>query len=119
MRGRGGGEGVRTRDHLASVRTTLAWVRSGIVLVGIGYATDKLAVLAAAGTSLRAYGRPLGLLLVVAGIVLTAAGLPRYLGARRRIESPHLESRPWADLVLLGALGVGGVGILVLLAVAR
>jgi uncharacterized membrane protein YidH (DUF202 family) len=119
MRGRGAGEGVRTRDHLASVRTTLAWVRTGMVLIGVGYATDELAALAAAGSALRAHGRPLGLVLVAAGTAVAAAALPRYLGARRRIESPRFEPRPGADLALVAGLAVGAVAVLVLVAVAR
>jgi len=41
-RGRGGGEAVRTRDHLANVRTLLAFVRTGLVLSGMGFAIVKL-----------------------------------------------------------------------------
>jgi uncharacterized membrane protein YidH (DUF202 family) len=39
-RGRGGGEGVRTRDHLANVRTLLAFLRTGMVLLGLGLVID-------------------------------------------------------------------------------
>ncbi|HXM58360.1 MAG TPA: DUF202 domain-containing protein [Candidatus Dormibacteraeota bacterium] len=115
-RGRGGGEGVRTRDHLASVRTTLAWVRTGMILMGAGYATDKVAAL---GGPMRAYGRPLGLLLVGTGMVVAAAALPRFVRSRRRIESGRFEPRPGADLALVGGVGVGALVVLILLAVTR
>lgn len=121
-RGRGGGEGVRTRDHLANVRTTMAWVRTGMILMGIGYAIDKLAALDAlhgVRTALRAYGHALGLLVVVGGVVVAAAALPRYVAARARIESARFSPHPRADLALVGALAVAGLVVLVLLTVAR
>jgi uncharacterized membrane protein YidH (DUF202 family) len=122
QRGRGGGEGVRTRDHLANVRTTLAWIRTGLVLMGVGYATDKLAALAVlhgAVGGLLPYGRPLGLAAIGAGVLLAAAALPRFLGARARIESARFEPRPGTDLALIVALAAGALVLLLLLAVTR
>ena len=122
MRGRGGGEGVRTRDHLANARTTLTWVRTGMIFMGIGYTADKVAELDALhGLSggLRALGHPLGLLAVAAGVVLTALALPRYVRARARIESDTFVPRVEADLALIGAMGVGALVLLVTLVVAR
>lgn len=117
-RGRGGGEGVRTRDHLANVRTTLSWVRMGLVLMGIGYALDKVAaveVVRGVGGALDRYGRSLGMLVLGAGMGLVLAALPRFLFARARIESATFEARPAADLVLVGAVAAGAVAILAVL----
>jgi len=119
VRGRGAGEGVRTRDHLANVRTTQAWVRTGMILMAVGYGSDKLAALESAGSPLRTYGRPLGIVAASAGVVVAAAALPRFLWARARIESPRFEPRPWADLALVVALGVGVIVALALLAATR
>jgi len=119
VRGRGAGEGVRTRDHLANVRTTLAWVRTGMILMALGYASDKTAALEAAGSPLHVYGRPLGVAAAGAGVVVAAAALPRFLRARARIESARFEPRPWADLALVAALGLGVVVVLILLSVTR
>jgi putative membrane protein len=122
MRGRGGGEGVRTRDHLANARTTLTWVRTGMILIGIGYTADKVAELDALyGVSggLRTLGHPLGLVVVAAGVVFTALALPRFLRARARIESSTFVPRVGADLALIVALGAGGLALLVTLAVVR
>jgi putative membrane protein len=121
-RGRGGGEGVRTRDHLAAVRTTLAWVRMGVVLMAAGYGLDKLALLEALnghGSQPRSLGRPLGLLAVVAGMLMTVAALWRYLRARERIESDRFEARPPADLALIGAVAAGALVFAVALLVTR
>src|SRR5262249_38430125 len=115
-RGRGGGEGVRTRDHLANLRTTLTWIRTGMILMAAGYTTDKLGVLDRlhqVPSGLSAYGHWLGVAAVGAGVVVTAAALPRCLVARNRIESPRFEPRPWADLALMLGLGVAGLALLV------
>lgn len=122
MRGRGGGEGVRTRDHLANVRTTLAWVRTGMILMGVGYTADKLAALDALhGLSggLRRLGHPLGLLVVASGVAVTASALPRFLRARTRIESDRFTPQVGADLALLVLLGGGGLALLIALSVLR
>jgi uncharacterized membrane protein YidH (DUF202 family) len=113
---------VRTRDHLANVRTTLVWVRTGLLLMAAGYALDKVTALdrlrGIPGT-LVTYGRPAGLAAVLAGVAVAAAALPRFLAARAHIESDRLETRPDADLLLVGVLGAGALALLVLLAVAR
>jgi hypothetical protein len=93
-----------------------------MILMGVGYAADKLAALDAlygVGSALRTVGHPLGLLVVLAGVVVTALALPRYLLARARVESDRFEPRVGADLALVGALGVGGLVLLVALAVLR
>ena len=120
--GRGGGEAVRTRDHLANVRTTLTWVRLGIALMGVGYGADKLAALDAlhgVAGGLRTLGHSAGLLVIGAGVVMSAVALPRFLRARARIESDRFVPRVGTDLALVGGLGVGALVVLLALAVAR
>ena len=117
-RGRGGGEGVRTRDHLASVRTTLTWVRTAVIVMALGYTLDKLGALSTAlgrGGSVAEYGRPLGLLALAAATVMAAAALPRFLWARARIESARYEPHLAADLALIGALALGALVVFVVL----
>lgn len=121
-RGRGGGEGVRTRDHLANVRTTLSWVRFSVVLMGVGYALDKLAVLGLlSGTSglVEQHGRALGRGLVVVGVVVAGAALPRFARARSRVESGRFEPHIASDLALVALLAAGGLGLLAVLAASR
>ncbi len=110
---------MRTRDHLANVRTTLGWVRTGMVLIGIGYAAEKLAAVDALHGVANAYGRPLGLAAVLAGVAVAATALPRFLLARARIESERFQPRVGADLALVGAVAAGGLIILVALAATR
>ncbi len=108
--GRGGGEGVRIRDHLANVRTFLAWLRTGLVLLTLGYTLTKFEVVA------RQESRYLGVVAAITGwLVVAVAGLA-FMRHRRAIESPVFSpaTRWHVALTLLAA--VGGGSILVYLA---
>ena len=64
----GGGSG-RTRDHLANERTFLAWVRTGISMMGFGFVVARFRL----EFGPRAPGSPigastLGVLFAIAGI---------------------------------------------------
>jgi putative membrane protein len=111
--GRGGGEGVRTRDHLANSRTFLAWMRLALTLVAAGLSIDKLDVLLSLthGHSDAGAGDNHGaaLALVVAGGVLANLAFARFLLQRRVIEGPALRSRVLLDATLIGIAGVTGV----------
>jgi uncharacterized membrane protein YidH (DUF202 family) len=122
-RGRGGGEGVRTRDHLANVRTTLTWVRLGIVAMALGYALDRLAAISSlrgvSGGSLEQFGRPYGMLAVLGGVGVCCVGFVRFLRARARIESAGFEPKVGIDLTLIVIVTVGGLVLTLLLWTAR
>lgn len=118
--GRGGGEGPRVRDHLANVRTMLAWLRMGIALLTVGYSLDRLGVLEvqrhmAAVNPYRVYG--IGS--VGAGTLLAAAALVRYLRQREAIEGSVFRTNLGADVALIAVVGIGGLGLIVLVAAVR
>jgi uncharacterized membrane protein YidH (DUF202 family) len=108
-RGRGGGEGVRTRDHLANVRTLLAFLRAGLVLMGLGLVIDKLGVLE------HSAGALVGLPVAVAGWLVTAFALVRFLYQRRAIEGPGPSSFAVWDLAIVAFTGAAGVVVLLYL----
>ncbi len=111
--GRGGGEGVRTRDHLANSRTFLAWMRLALTLVAAGLSIDKLDLLLALGRGHPEAGgadnRGAALALVIAGGALANLAFARFLLQRRVIEGPALRSRVLLDATLIGIAGVTGV----------
>ena len=115
--GRGGGEGVRTRDHLANVRTFLAWARAGIALAGLGVVIDRLDLVEArfpghAAGPPHPEGRAVGLLIVVLGGALCAAGFARFLVARAMIERQAFRPRPRIDAPLMAVAAAAGLAIL-------
>lgn len=104
--GRGGGEGVRIRDHLANVRTLLAWHRAGVVLLGMGY------VIARFETIEQRPQRLLGVAVGLSGWLVVAVAGWRYLVRRRAIEESSFVPAVAADVALIGLAALAGIAVL-------
>lgn len=111
----------QVRDHLANDRTFLAWVRTGITLIGLGFVVARftyflraLAVearrAAPTGTGI---GALLGIVIVLAGGLTIALALVGYLRTRQQIE--HGIYRSSIDVVV-GAAAISVAAALVLAA---
>lgn len=120
----GSTESTRTREHLANERTMLAWTRTSLTLIGLGF------VVARFGLFLRALEQPptaspshlsvsalIGIALIVAGMVAAAASLVRFSRARRQIEEGCYRAEYWPEVLLLAMIAPLGVALAVYLAV--
>ena len=110
----------RARDHLANERTFLAWVRTGIAVVVFGFAIGRFAI--AIRQFIQVQGRIsatgglsvwFGTVAIIAGVVLTIAGLLRYRRTRVQLETGHFEPAGFiidlvAILVVLFGLVLAG-----------
>ena len=93
----------RTRDHLANERTFLAWVRTALGLIGLGFVLARmglfLAQLAVAG-AMPVRGRHAGQEFIVIGIVFLLLGTMLggwsgwLYGEREGRSRPNTTSRP-------------------------
>jgi putative membrane protein len=110
--GRGGGEGVRIRDHLANTRTLLAWLRLAMALMGLGFAADKLELIVGSRRT------ALGIGAAAAGLIVAVLGGAGYQRRRLAIDRPELRVRYRFDVVMAAAAAAGGLLVLWLL-VAR
>jgi len=88
----------RVADHLANERTFLAWVRTGIALVVFGFAIGRFAIAVRQFMQIQGHVPPtaglsvwLGTIAIVAGVLLTLAGLLRYRRTRAQLESGTFE----------------------------
>ena len=88
----------RARDHLANERTFLAWVRTGIAIVVFGFAIGRFSIAIRQFSIMQ--GKPLqttgisvwfGMISIVAGVLLTLAGLARYRRTRTQLDSGTFE----------------------------
>jgi putative membrane protein len=88
----------RASDHLANERTFLAWVRTGVAIVVFGFAIGRFAI--AIRQLLQIQGRVsataglsvwFGTVAIVAGVLLTVAGLVRYRQTRSQLELGRFE----------------------------
>jgi len=121
VRGRGGGEGVRTRDHLASARTLQAWFRASLTLLAAGFAVEKLRLVCVRlrhDPALAALA-PLGRWVAAGGLLVSVAALADFLRRRRDIEGAVFRPRPAANLALVALVGVAGVTVMVFLVAVR
>src|ERR1700676_1088502 len=100
----------RVRDHLANERTFLAWVRTGVAIVVFGFAIGRFAI--AIRQFMQIQGRLLptaglsvwfGTIVIMAGVLLSLAGLFRYRRTRDQIESGRFEPAGFV-LDLIGIL---------------
>jgi putative membrane protein len=100
-----------TRDRLANERTYLAWVRTAVTFVGLGFAVDRLLVEDTAGTVL-------GIAMMVAGGGMMVPALLSYRRIERAIATgARAEPMPWGTLVAV--LVIGGAAVLVLFSLLR
>lgn len=100
-----------TRDHLANERTYLAWVRTAVTFVGLGFAVDRLLV-----------DDPIG---PVLGVVMMLLGggmmLPALISYRRteRAIATGTDAKPLQWGTLLAVIVMGGAVALVLFSLFR
>jgi putative membrane protein len=99
------------RDHLANERTLLAWVRTALTVIGLGFIVDRLALVDAAG-GLEALA---GVGLVLLGGLIALAGGWSFLRARREMLTGTYRSSLGVHLALVGAVIVGALVVVVFL----
>jgi putative membrane protein len=82
-------------DHLANERTFLAWVRTGIALIGLGLVIAKFAIfLSLINVSKQPTSSVrLGELLVLMGAVVIVYGLYDYLTVEKMLKSGNFRAR--------------------------
>lgn len=98
------------RDHLANERTLLAWQRTALGVVGIGFLVDRFA-LGPAGSTL--VGSVLGTVLIVLGAAVSVVGAYRFVRTEREIDTQSYRPAILVHLALTGAVVVGAVALAV------
>jgi putative membrane protein len=105
------------RDHLSNERTYLAWLRTGMALLGLGFLVARLRIELAASTPGAAehagmQGAAVGLGFAGLGVVTILFGTWRYAAVRRMIEQRVFA--PLGSAVLLISTGALVVAIAVI-----
>lgn len=99
------------RDHLANERTLLAWIRTSLTVVGLGFIVDRLAVDDAGG-------RPealAGVGLVLLGGLIALGGGWSFLRARQEMTTGTYRPAVAFHLALVGAVILGALVIVAFL----
>jgi putative membrane protein len=115
---------TRPREHLANERTLLAWARTAITFIALGFGVSRFDVFlrelrrpeGGVGAS-GAFSAAIGIVFVLAGLLTAAAGVTRYFQAREQIEEGRFEAQYWQLIVLAGMMCAVGVALMLYLVV--
>lgn len=99
----------RIRDHLANERTFLAWMRSGIALLGFGVLIVRIRVLRPPlPPQPPGNGWRLGLAFTLVGLLMVVLSAFHYFGVRNDIEDDTYDPPDrWVLLATLVLLALG------------
>ncbi len=100
----------RVRDHLANERTYLAWMRSGIALMGFGVLIVRLRIIRPPiAPQLPGNGWKLGLGFALVGVLTVILSTQHYFAVRRDIdEDTYQPPDRWILLASLAVVLLGG-----------
>jgi putative membrane protein len=103
------------RDHLANERTFLAWMRTAVTVIGLGFVVAKFGILLreVGGSHVHSQtaraGAVVGIALVIGGLTAAIMATVKFLRLRRDIEDNVINFSPALDIAL--AVIIAGVSI--------
>jgi putative membrane protein len=95
------------RDHLANERTLLAWVRTALTIVGLGFVMGRLLVEEAGERD--PFLTAASVVLVVLGGVASLLAARRFLRTQREIDTGDFRPASQLDIALAGGVAVAAV----------
>jgi putative membrane protein len=121
-----GVESTRAREHLANERTLLAWIRTAIALMGLGFVVARFGLFlreisAIGGHPLEsgpAYSGRIGIALVAAGVVAVAVSTIRFFQARDQIENGRFEPEVFPEIAVVVVTLLAGAALIAYLALS-
>jgi putative membrane protein len=109
-------------DHLANERTFLAWIRTAVGIIALGFVVSKFGLylrqLAQSTHTVEpssTHSAFVGFVLVALGVAMVIAALIRYLRSQRLIEEESYQPSRWLDIILAALVVAGGAAMFVLL----
>ena len=115
-------ESHRASEHLDNERTFLAWVRTDVALISLGFVVSRLSpTLSAAGavnaSRILSKTQPVGIVLIVFGALVTVLAAFRYDQVNRQIEAGLVKTDRglvWIVTLIIGALSAAAVVYMVM-----
>jgi len=107
----------RASEHLDNERTFLAWVRTNVALISLGFVVSRLSpTLSAAGATnasrILSRTQPVGIVLIVFGALVTVLAAVRYDQVNRQIEAGLVKTDRglvWIVTLIISALSAAAV----------
>lgn len=106
------------RIYFAAERTLLAWIRTGMALMGLGFVVARFGLFLRQVASLQGLSLPgggssrwFGASLIVSGVVVTAAAMVLHIKTVRRLEKgePYVGRPAWLAVATAALLAAGGI----------
>lgn len=104
------------RDHLANERTLLAWVRTALTIVGLGFLISRLLVTEQGNP--EPIAEVIGVALILLGAGASVLSAVRFLRIQREIDEASFHPTSRLDLVLAGGVAIAAVVLAAYLLVA-
>jgi putative membrane protein len=105
----------RTRDHLANERTLLAWVRTGVAIIGLGFIVARFGLLLRELGAANSHPLPsgvstvFGVALTVCGVIVLLLSLQRYRVVGEGIERNEYGWATRQAIALTVTLAAAGI----------
>ncbi|HET9110957.1 MAG TPA: DUF202 domain-containing protein [Ktedonobacterales bacterium] len=115
----------RLSDHLANQRTLLAWARTGVSIMALGFVVARFGLLIRELGSVHGHTLPsgaaswFGIVLTLFGAALVGLSLVRYLRIARGIDEGAPRTSPELDISMAVGLVLAGLTLALYLALTR
>lgn len=114
--------GKLSREHQANERTFLAWVRTGIALMGFGFVIVKfslflkqMAILMGTHAETNWSSGVAGVLMVAVGVLVTLFAYFQFKKSEQQIENQQYGNRSFLTLFITLVMTIGGVALTIYL----
>ena len=109
----------RARDHMANTRTLLAWIRTSVALIGLGFVVARFGLFLRALDAQAGHGAAsasplsgvIGVGLVLIGVLVGGLSLRRFRQIEGSIEAGHFRLDVSVELITAGAVIIAGLAL--------
>lgn len=113
-----------SREHLANERTFLAWIRTSIAMMGLGFVIVKFALFLKQISMLlnsdedyvlNGYSAMVGVIMIIIGVIIAALAFLQYIKTRKQLNQNVYVSSSWLSMFITFIILSGGIVLILYL----